>query len=424
MNESIYDEDQNDNSQNLNQQFAQNHSHRENQQRGYDQQREYLSDHQNSFQHLYIGQQNIHPHSFSHANHHQQSYLSSSSYYQQSLQESSYMSRQEGANNYSSSRSESQDKSSSVQLRALDQSERKQKLSMEAKNQLKQKIIAESGNVLQNFQQALSKKIILYLKKGLTHNEAMNRALQKILYKNSHMQVQLLQNNSNQGVGSAGAYDPETYAKLRKNTGMSNDETLKTIQLKKEIDNLMNSKLHHEASNSSEESSSAEQQNTSQNYQSEAGHSSPQTLEKQKYEKKYKKKYKKVIERFIERVDNSSGSCSSDDKQNQVKRKKRKLQDFIEGQKYSLAKTENEVDSKSNDVKHPIFYSKRRHTQDQQFHQLTNSNHSKKRNIKEIHHQNASETSHVALQSNEEDQSVLHIEPQIQHHKLKRFKNE
>ena len=60
---------------------------------------------------------------------------------------------------------------------------------MEAKNQLKQKIIAESGNVLQNFQQALSKKIILYLKKGLTQNEAMNRALQKILYKNSHMQV-------------------------------------------------------------------------------------------------------------------------------------------------------------------------------------------------------------------------------------------
>jgi hypothetical protein len=54
---------------------------------------------------------------------------------------------------------------------------------MDMKNQLKQKIINENETLLQSFNQAIGRKIIMYLKKGMSGEEAMNRALQKILYK-------------------------------------------------------------------------------------------------------------------------------------------------------------------------------------------------------------------------------------------------
>jgi hypothetical protein len=99
------------------------------------------------------------------------------------------------------------------------------------------------------------------------------------------------------------------------------EESQKTIQLKGEIDSL----VEKNGMTSSEESSSHDINNWEL---------SPTTKEKLKIEKKYRKKITKVVETFIGRVEShsSSGSCSGDDK-NSKNSKKRNYHEFLNGLK-------------------------------------------------------------------------------------------
>ncbi len=118
--------------------------------------------------------------------------------------------------------------------------------------------------------------------------------------------------------------DPELVAKLRRATGMSVEEIEKTMQLKKEIDDMVETKIHQETS--SEESGDHEV----------GGQMSPGTQEKIRTEKKYKKKFKKVFDTLIDRVDNSSGSNSGDEKHAiaRANNKKRKLNETMNPAEY------------------------------------------------------------------------------------------
>ena len=79
--------------------------------------------------------------------------------------------------------------------------------------------------------------------KGLTRVDAINRILSKIIkHKGSPNQSNFIS-------------DPETYAKLRKQSGLAHEDVIKTMQLKKEIDYIIETKLSQEGgSGSSEES--------------------------------------------------------------------------------------------------------------------------------------------------------------------------
>ena len=75
---------------------------------------------------------------------------------------------------------------------------------------------------------------------------------------------------------------------------------IKTMQLKKEIDFIIESKLNQDGgSGSSEESNEHGHQE---------GHLSPGSLEKIRNEKRYLKKYKRAFDTVIERVENQSSS--------------------------------------------------------------------------------------------------------------------
>lgn len=93
--------------------------------------------------------------------------------------------------------------------------------------------------------------------------------------------------------------------------GMSAEETIKTLQLKKEIDNLFESKINQE---SSEDASSIGSGDKTHIYNND---DDPLAFEKQKAEFKYHKKFKQVFDTLIERVDNNSSSgnnSGSDDR--------------------------------------------------------------------------------------------------------------
>lgn len=101
------------------------------------------------------------------------------------------------------------------------------------------------------------------------------------------------------------------------------------MQLKKEIDYIIESKLIQDgASGSSEES------NESHNYSHQEGHLSPGSLEKIRNEKRYLKKYKRAFDTVIERVEiqSSSGNNSGDERHNKValNNKKRKLNEYLQ----------------------------------------------------------------------------------------------
>ncbi len=90
---------------------------------------------------------------------------------------------------------------------------------------------------------------------------------------------------------------------------------MKTIQLKKELDNLINAKEL-----SGEDSSD--------------GHNgmSPMTKEKYKYEQKLKKRLQKVMGTLVERVEHSSSNSSSGSEEKyRLYNKKRKYNDYLEG---------------------------------------------------------------------------------------------
>lgn len=48
--------------------------------------------------------------------------------------------------------------------------------------------------------------------------------------------------------------DPDSYSKLRKHSGMAHEDVIKTMQLKKEIEHIIETKMNQE-SGSSEDSS-------------------------------------------------------------------------------------------------------------------------------------------------------------------------
>jgi len=100
---------------------------------------------------------------------------------------------------------------------------------------------------------------------------------------------------------------------------LSIEESQKTIQLKGEIDNLVDQR----GMTSSEESSS---------HDISQWDLSPHTRDKLKLEAKYQRKLSKAMDTFIDRVENhsSSGSCSGDEKQGK-NMKKRKYTDFLTG---------------------------------------------------------------------------------------------
>ena len=185
------------------------------------------------------------------------------------------------------------------------------------KYQVVQKMISEK-EYIQQLQAVVARKACLYRKKGMSQAEALNKAFQK-LYKRK------INFSDNLACSSGTPYDPEVYAKLRKQSGLSLEEYNKTVLLKKEIDSLFDQKINQECSNSSEECSSNDNHHES----------SPQTKEKLRAEKKCKKNFQKVIETLMERVEHqsSSGSCSGDEKFKQAGSKKRKFHDYLSSQK-------------------------------------------------------------------------------------------
>jgi hypothetical protein len=99
------------------------------------------------------------------------------------------------------------------------------------------------------------------------------------------------------------------------------EESQKTLQLKSEIDTLVDQK----GMTSSEESSSVD----ASSYDL-----SPNTLEKLKVEHRYKKKINRAMETFLDRVENqsSSGSNSGDERYGKCS-KKRKFKEYLTGLK-------------------------------------------------------------------------------------------
>ena len=104
---------------------------------------------------------------------------------------------------------------------------------------------------------------------------------------------------------------------------------IKTMQLKKEIDFIIESKLNQDGG-----SGSSEESNESLNYGHQEGHLSPGSLEKIRNEKRYLKKYKRAFDTVIERVENqsSSGNNSGDERHNKLalNNKKRKLNEYLQ----------------------------------------------------------------------------------------------
>ena len=113
--------------------------------------------------------------------------------------------------------------------------------------------------------------------------------------------------------------DQELYAKIRKASGISLDEAIKTVQLKREIDSLLEARVFDELSGCSSEEEGNEK-------------SSPMSFDKIRAEKKYQKRFKQVFDTLVDRVDgqSSSGNNSSDDAKNNGARnyKKRKFNEF------------------------------------------------------------------------------------------------
>lgn len=72
--------------------------------------------------------------------------------------------------------------------------------------------------------------------KGMTRVEAINRILAKIIK----------QKGSPLSTTSAIISDPDTYSKLRKQSGLSHEDVVKTMQLKKEIDYIIESKVNQD----------------------------------------------------------------------------------------------------------------------------------------------------------------------------------
>lgn len=125
-------------------------------------------------------------------------------------------------------------------LALLLEEQQRQKVVTDAKLSSVQSFISES-EAMGTLQKALSRKYLLYLKKGLTHEEASSKLLRKFVHKKVQEPHQYI--------------DPELYQKMKKALGFSYEDSHNTLQLKTEIDKLFQEK-NQEFTVSSEESSS------------------------------------------------------------------------------------------------------------------------------------------------------------------------
>lgn len=91
-------------------------------------------------------------------------------------------------------------------------------------------------NELLNFQRAIAKKMIAYRKRGYGQEEAFSKVINKCMIK--QQQIQLFQQYSTKS--DLVPYDPEMFSKIKKIAGLSYDEFMKSLQLKRQIDNMIN----------------------------------------------------------------------------------------------------------------------------------------------------------------------------------------
>lgn len=85
-----------------------------------------------------------------------------------------------------------------------------------------QKLVSDNSQNMQLLHATISKKLFFYMQvKGMSRVEAINRILAKIIkHKGSPSQG----TSSSMGVG-----DPETYAKIRKQSGLGHEDVIKTM---------------------------------------------------------------------------------------------------------------------------------------------------------------------------------------------------
>lgn len=83
--------------------------------------------------------------------------------------------------------------------------------------------------------------------RGLTHAESLDRILKKMIRSRDPLDS----NTSTRGSD----FDLELINKVRKQSGMNHEEAVKTLQLKRELDRILEQKLHQESGGSSEDSS-------------------------------------------------------------------------------------------------------------------------------------------------------------------------
>lgn len=116
------------------------------------------------------------------------------------------------------------------------------------KLQVINKFIKDNGSgQMQRLLAVVTQRLFLYRKKGFTHVEALNRIINKLIKKRCSGRSP--SDNSSQTT----SYDMDLVSKIRKASGMSYEETIKTLQLQKELDSLLEARMHQD-SGSSEDS--------------------------------------------------------------------------------------------------------------------------------------------------------------------------
>lgn len=102
--------------------------------------------------------------------------------------------------------------------------------------------MGESGGHMQKWLQAVQNQLISYRKRGFTHSEALEKILNKMIKKR----------DPSEAYSTPVDFDQELINKVRKQSGMNYEETVKTLQLKRELDRLLELKMHQESCSSEE----------------------------------------------------------------------------------------------------------------------------------------------------------------------------
>lgn len=91
---------------------------------------------------------------------------------------------------------------------------------------------------MQNLQQVVAKKLIIYRKRGLSQADALGKIINKLIkkrYQGSSGGGELIGADSAQ----CSSDELDLCLKLKKHSGLTMEETMKTLQLKKEIEFLL-----------------------------------------------------------------------------------------------------------------------------------------------------------------------------------------